>query len=306
MVKRESNLHEPVYLNPRTDFGFKRIFGDSELLISFLNEIMPEAHIQSVEYRPTEQLGDWDTERRAVYDLLCAGQNGEYMLVEMQNVRQRFFADRALFYSSCLIRSQAPKRKVWNYELKAVYVVSILNFSLAETEEAEDAEKVAIERVSLMNERTNQPFSGKLKFVYVQLPRFTKQWKELQTGTEYWLYLLRHLENFTHRPPEVQDYIFKRLFQLALYKKLNTEEMEAYKKSILEYSDVKDAVLFAEEQAEKRGISIGEKRGISIGEKQSRIRFAVKCYGKGMSVVEIADITDLSIEEVKAIIGKLS
>jgi predicted transposase YdaD len=77
-------------------------------------------------------------------------------------------------------------------------------------------------------------------------------------------------------------------------------------------------VLFAEKRAEERGISIGEKRGISIGEKrgisigekrmekQKRTEFAIKCYSKGMSIAEIADLTDLSIAEVKEIIGKLS
>jgi predicted transposase YdaD len=102
----------------------------------------------------------------------------------------------------------------------------------------------------------------------------------------------------------------------------------------MEYKDIRDAVLFAEERAEKRGekcgisigekrgisigekrgisigeergISIGEKRGISIGDKRNRTEFAIKCYRKGMSIAEIADLTDLSMEEVKEIVGKLS
>jgi predicted HTH domain antitoxin len=74
--------------------------------------------------------------------------------------------------------------------------------------------------------------------------------------------------------------------------------MEAYKKSVMEYHDVRDAVLFAEERAEKRG----EERGISIGEKRNRTEFAIKCYRKSMSIVEIADLTDLPIEEVKEIL----
>jgi predicted transposase/invertase (TIGR01784 family) len=295
MTEKETDTVETVYINPRTDFGFKWFFGNSELLIDFLNGIVEDVHIRSVEYRPTEQPGVRDTERKAVYDLLCTTERGEYLLVEMQNVHQRYFADRALFYSACLIRGQAPRRKQWDYRLKAVYVVSILNFRLTE---AGDNPEV-IERVCLMNRRTKLPFSDKLEFIYVQLPNFKKTQEELQKNdVDNWLYLMRHLETLTSRPAEIQGPVFDRLFQLALYKQLNKDDMEAYKKSVLEYREIKDAVLFAEERAEKRG----EKRG----EKQSRIKFAAKCYRRGMSVVEIADMTDLPIEEVTAIVRRLS
>ncbi|MDR2041658.1 MAG: Rpn family recombination-promoting nuclease/putative transposase, partial [Tannerella sp.] len=130
--REEIQPKDPVFLNPLTDFGFKRIFGDRELMIDFLNEVIQDVYIQNVKYKPTEQLGDWDKERKAVFDLLCTNEKGEYFLVEMQHARQRYFADRMLFYSSYLIRNQAPRKKDWNFELKAVYVVSVLDFVLAE------------------------------------------------------------------------------------------------------------------------------------------------------------------------------
>jgi predicted transposase/invertase (TIGR01784 family) len=234
-----------------------------------------------------------------------------------------------LFYSSFLIRNQAPKEKVWNYELKAVYVVSILNFSLSE-EKVTTGEKPVIERVSLMNERTKEKFSNKLKFIYIQLPNFTKTIEELQTNTDYWLFLLRNLAAFQNRPLEVQGRIFERLFNMARKDKLNSEEMKTYNKSILEYNDVMNSVQYAEERGEQRGISIGEKRGISIGEQRGEqrgisigeqrgisigeqrgeqrkvVEFVIKCHSKGMSVADIADLTDLSIEEVTDFINTYS
>ncbi|MDR1675392.1 MAG: Rpn family recombination-promoting nuclease/putative transposase, partial [Tannerella sp.] len=116
MAKEETKPKDPVFLNPLTDFGFKRIFGDRELMIDFLNEVIGDVHIRDVKYKPAEQLGDRDTERKAVFDLLCTSEKGEYFLVEMQNVRQRYFADRALFYSSYLIRNQAPRKKNWDFK----------------------------------------------------------------------------------------------------------------------------------------------------------------------------------------------
>jgi hypothetical protein len=161
-----------------------------------------------------------------------------------------------------------------------------------------------------------------LKFIYIQLPNFTKTIEALQTNTDYWLFLLRNLAAFQNRPLEVQGRIYERLFNIARKDKLNSEEMKTYNKSILEYNDVMNSVQYAEERGisigekrgisigEKRGISIGEKRGISIGEKRGEqrkiVEFVIKCHGKGMSVGDIADLTDLSIEEVKDFINTYS
>jgi hypothetical protein len=55
-------------MNPKTDFGFKKIFGDKELLIAFLNTILPET-IVDIEYLPTEQFGYVEETRKAIYDV---------------------------------------------------------------------------------------------------------------------------------------------------------------------------------------------------------------------------------------------
>jgi hypothetical protein len=47
----------------------------------------------------------------------------------MQNAAQNYFKDRSIFYSYFAIRNQAPKG-VWDYQLKAVYTIGILNFVL--------------------------------------------------------------------------------------------------------------------------------------------------------------------------------
>jgi len=48
------------YINPYTDFGFKKLFGEEankNLLIDFLNSVLPEKnHIADLTFRPAEQL----------------------------------------------------------------------------------------------------------------------------------------------------------------------------------------------------------------------------------------------------------
>jgi predicted transposase/invertase (TIGR01784 family) len=103
-----------------------------------------------------------------------------------------------------------------------------------------------------------------------------------------------HLHGKQNRPSDetvLKEIVLKR-------KKYHTRGKQDDRQAKMEYNDIRDAVLFAEERAEKRGISIGEKR--------NRTEFAIKCYRKGMSIAEIADLTDLSVGEVKEVIGKLS
>ena len=73
------------YINPYTDFGFKKLFGtelNKELLISFLNALLPDQpNIRDVTYLNTEHLGTQERDRRAVFDVYCENEDGEKFLV---------------------------------------------------------------------------------------------------------------------------------------------------------------------------------------------------------------------------------
>ena len=83
-----------VFIHPLTDWGFKRIFGDKELLMDFLNSLLEgERVITDLSYLNTERLAEESDGRKTVYDLYCKTDTGEYIIVEMQNKRQSFFKD---------------------------------------------------------------------------------------------------------------------------------------------------------------------------------------------------------------------
>ncbi|MDR3189046.1 MAG: Rpn family recombination-promoting nuclease/putative transposase, partial [Prevotellaceae bacterium] len=278
------------YLNPLTDFGFKKLFYNElnkDLLIHFLNEFIQGEHIVDVQYGPTEQLGEWEQNRKATFDMFCTNDKGEYLIVEMQRARQEFFVDRALFYASFPIRNQAPKGKEWNYELKAVYFIAVLDFVLFE--EAGD-EKYVVERVHLLRERTKTKFSTKLNFVFVELPKFNKPVDQLRTNADFWLFSLKNLSRLDNRPAEVRGRIFKKLFEAAQIHMLTPNEMEEYRKSITDYSDVRSAISYA------------ERRGIERGMERSRQEIAQNCALYGMPMEDIAKLTNLTVEQLKSII----
>ncbi|MCX6251534.1 MAG: PD-(D/E)XK nuclease family transposase [Bacteroidetes bacterium] len=99
------------YINPYTDFSFKRFFGtegNKELLLDFLNCLIPARHqIVDLIFRNVEQQGELSGYRKAIYDIHCHGANGDLFIVEMQKAKSKYFKDRTLFYISFPTGEQA-------------------------------------------------------------------------------------------------------------------------------------------------------------------------------------------------------
>ena len=175
-------LHER-YVNFYTDFAFKKLFGtevNKELLRSFLNSLLAgQEVITSLTYLNSEQLGTQELDRKAVFDVYCENDRGEKFLVEMQKAEQQFFKDRSVFYATFPIREQA-RRGDWDYQLKAVYTIGILNFTFDDHDPA-----YFHHEVKLLDTRTKEVFYDKLTFIYLEMPKFTKTEDNPEERTEY-------------------------------------------------------------------------------------------------------------------------
>jgi len=60
-----------------------------------------------------------------------------------------------------------------------------------------------------------QVFYNKLTYIFIEMPRFTKQEHELETHFDKWLYFLKHLEDFENIPGILNEEIFVKAFQVA-------------------------------------------------------------------------------------------
>jgi predicted transposase/invertase (TIGR01784 family) len=151
------------YINPFTDFGFKKLFGseyNKDLLIDFLNQVLGDREqIKDLTYLNSEKLGKTQSDRKAIFDLYCENEQGDKFIIELQNVPQQYFKDRSIFYATFPIQEQAQKGTQWDYNLKAVYTVSILNFSFADTQER------YMREVQLIDKATGEVFYNKLSFI---------------------------------------------------------------------------------------------------------------------------------------------
>ena len=125
----------PEFINPRVDWAFKRIFGSDdtkECLITFLNGVFEgEFVIKDVKHLKTEQTRHQKRERGVIFDVACETDDGRHIIVEMQKKEQRYFVDRALYYSAKAIVEQA-KPGEWDFHLTPVYTVCFMDF-IAET-----------------------------------------------------------------------------------------------------------------------------------------------------------------------------
>jgi len=259
------------YINPFTDFGFKRLFGsepNKDLLLDFLNELIKErGRIETLTYLKAEQLGLSEFERRAVFDLYCESETGEKFIVEMQKAKQKYFKDRSVFYSTFPIREQAQRGQEWDFQLNAVYTVGILDFVF---DEDKDSPEYFHHHVQLMETKRKRVFFDKLTYIYLEMPKFTKTEDELETHFDKWLYILKNLPRLQERPQRIQERVFQRLFKAAEIARFDPSELAAYEESLKHYRDLKNGNDTGREEGREQGREEGLAEGLAIGREQGR------------------------------------
>ncbi len=272
------------YLNPFTDFGFKKLFGsepNKDLLIDFLNQLLPQHHqIQDLSFTPNEMLGDTKIDRGAVFDLFCMSQTGERFIVEMQKAKQNFFKDRSVFYATFPIREQAQRGSDWDFKLSAVYLVGVLDFVFAE-----DKDSPEVLHYVQLKDQINRVFYDKLTFIYLEMPKFNKTEAELVTAFDKWLYVLKRLPALTDRPAKLQERIFAKLFETAEVGNFTREELADYENSLKHYRDLKNVLDTA----------------VDEGRYKQSVEVVRRCLVMGLPVAQIAQISGLCEIEIEAL-----
>lgn len=296
-MQQDSTLTDK-YIDIFTDFGFKKIFGqecNKELLLNFLNELLhkDEGKIVSLTYLKNEQLGCSEDSRKAIYDLYCENENGEKFIVELQNRKQTYFKDRSIYYSTFAITDQALVGKSWNYRLKNVYIICILNFVMADNKNNNNFQS----EIKLTNIDTGEIFYDKLKYIYLEMPKFTKKINELETRYDKWIYVLKNLDRLDNIPEELRDRVFEKMFAAAEVAKLSQEEYKSYIKDLNSYRDYNNTLDYAREEGVEKGVELGRKEG----RKEERLEIAKNAKVMGLSVSQIQKLTNLSIKEIESL-----
>ena len=280
-------LNEPEkYMNPYTDFGFKKLFGtepNKEFLISFLNALFQgrRTTIVDISYLNTEILGPYYGDRNSVFDVYCQTSDGGHFIVEMQRSDQPYFKDRTVYYAFASIMKQASKGE-WNYPLDNVYVVGILDFVFPNHEYGDDS---YLHVVSLMDKDDNHVVNDKLTFFYIEMPKFQKSEGELETMLDKWLYVMKNLCLLMEQPKELQEKVFTRFFEESRIAMFTPEERLAYEESRKHYWDNLNCLAYSHEKGLEEGYEKGEIAGIAKGKELGIAE------GKELGIAEGSDKT---------------
>ncbi len=293
------------YINPFTDWGFKYIFGrklSKDLLIDFLNCLfINERHIVDLQFLDKEQSPEFKEERGIIYDIYCLTDTGEYIIVEMQNRAQRYFKERALFYLSKSIISQGEKGNDWDYNIKAVYGVFFINFTLSPSLKDFRTDVILADRDS------GQQFSDKMRMTFLELPKFTKTQEECKNDFERWIFILKHMEALEKLPFTSQKKLFHKLEEMAKIARINKKDREIYEESLKVYRDNKATYEWAVDSGFEKGRTAGRAQGRAEGKAEGKAEgrieekkeIAMKMWQAGMTVNQIIQMTGLSEQDIK-------
>ena len=279
------------YINPFTDVGFKRIFGQElskPLLLDFLNSLFEgEKHIANLTFLDKEQPALFEEDRSLIYDIYCETDEGEKIIVEMQNKSQPFFKNRSIYYVSESIARQGERGSSWNYEIDSVYLVAFLNFSPL------DFKKQFRTDVVLAEKDTKEQFSDKLRMIYLQLPLFKKEAEECENQVERWIYLLKNMETLNRLPWAAQSAVFKKLESIADVGGMTRAERLQYDEALKKYRDTISVF---------EGVRLeGRMEGNAEGRLEEKIAIARNLKSMGMSISDVSKATGLSEEGIKAL-----
>ena len=272
-----------TYINPLTDFGFKRIFGNREILTTFLNDILPIEHkIVDITFKNIEKLGTTEEDRKAIFDLSCKDEKGSEFIVELQRAKQIYFQDRAIYYTTFPVQEQAQRGR-WDFKLSKIFFIGILDFSIP----CFDDERY-IRHGQIVDIESNKVMSETLNFIYIELTKFKKNNSEVANNLEKWLYILSNLSTLEDIPKEFrEDKIIENVFDIAKYANLSISDRDSYDRNLKHYRDLVNS------------LDSAEKDGIKKGENRKALEIAKTLLSFGDTLEKISQVTGLSIEEIE-------
>ena len=298
-----------IFLDPTTDLAFKKIFcnqAKKSILIGFLNSILGRVEgnlITNVIITDPHNHRKNATDKSSIVDASCVDQEGNKYILEMQVVDNKDYLERCQYYVAEAIAKQLVSGDAY-VQLKPVIFIGVLCFKTFESREYLSHHLIA-------DSITNQQTLKHLAFHFIELPKFEKTLSDVKTDADRWVYLLKNAQELTTIPKELS---YPASVQEALGElergMWSSEELDAYDSLIdservrrcQELTAIEKGQAKGRKEGLKEGIKEGIKEGLREGLKQASITMALKLIAKQNSVADIAALTELAPEEIKALI----
>jgi predicted transposase/invertase (TIGR01784 family) len=285
------------FLNPVTDYAFKKIFGSAEsgdILLSFLNAVLGfeapyrirEVQIQDP-YLPPTIKGMKDS----FVDVRAIDEQGKHYVIEMQVLPILSFEQRILYNACKKYAGQIASGEDYRL-LNDVIALTITDFVMFE--QADMVSKFKLRDAS------GREYSDDLELIFVELPKFNKIETELASMLDKWCYFLRYARRLHSIPASLaQDAAIEHAFAIANRAQLSPEELELQEKREMYLQDQRGAV----EKAAIDAKAIGREEGRAEGEQAKALAIAEKLLARGLDGEQIAEITGLGLGQLQALSG---
>ena len=284
-----------LYLDPKNDLTFKRIFGEHpELLISFLNAIMPfepGRQIETVEYLPAEQVPDNPGKKNSIVDVKCKDNHKRQFIIEMQMDWDAVFTNRLIFNAGKAYVRQLKRREAYHL-LHPVYTLAILN------ENFDHKTTQFYHHYQIVNRENTDEIIPWLEFVLVELEKFCPETVTDRKLAVLWLRFLKEVdESMTALPAELQENEhIRQAAELCEESAFTPEELAAYEN----YWDIIRTEIAVRESA----LTKGRAEGRTEGRTEEKIETVVNSDKAGVPLETISTITGLTVEEIKKILER--
>jgi predicted transposase/invertase (TIGR01784 family) len=241
-----------IFINPKTDFAFKKIFGSkhsTDILVSFLNAILYQGKsaIAALEILDPYQAPRIKGIKDSILDVKATLADGKTVIIEMQVLNVLGFEKRVLYNAAKAFSIQLGVGEDYTL-LNPVIALTITDFEMFP-----NSPKV-ISAYALKEKEELTTYSQDIELVFVELPKFKKPLEELETLSDKWIYFLRHANQLQSIPPSMgAEPAIGHAFQVAKQSKLTRKELEILEKREMFLHDSRNAVLYAEEKGREAG-----------------------------------------------------
>ncbi len=303
-----------VFINPKIDFAFKKIFGSEDskdILISFLNALIYDGQpvIHDLEilnpYLAPKIRGVKDTYLDIKAKIKDAETGDRTVIIEMQVLNVEGFEKRILYNAAKSYSTQLTSGQTYNL-LNPVIALTITDFVMFSELSNITSRFVLKEKDFLID----YPIYD-IELIFVELPKFNKELPELETTVDKWLYFLNRARNLKNVPATMEAIPeIKKAFYIANQANLTLEELEDQEKSEIFFQDQRGAITKALRQGREQGIKEGREEGQEMGRVEGREegekRKAFEIARKMLNVLDdiaICEMTGLALAEVESLKG---
>ncbi|MDR1116269.1 MAG: Rpn family recombination-promoting nuclease/putative transposase [Tannerella sp.] len=286
-----------IRLNPLNDFLFMKYMGekgDEEQLLAFLNVVLRKTGndgIVSVKILETKLSADIIGDKSSIMDLRAEMDNGTRVNIEVQLRNVGNMDKRSLFYWS---REYGKSIQVGDDydDLPRVITINII-----------DTELLPIDRVHASfhlweDDDKDYMLTDMMEIHFIDMVKFRRlKGKDIEHNLLHrWLtFFDKTASDQTIQKIIEMDTSIGKAHEKIMSVAQDSEMLHQYQMremAIIDYaSGISNATI--------KGIAIGEQRG----ERKSQVKYVLKLSQKGMSAEDIAELIDLSIEEVTKILN---